>query len=192
MIPIPDAFMIMQELQGGFVDAVLTDDADNLVFCSFWGHDTSIRELQGRFTLGTSEGGLTTFNLSSADRKVYVRIANVDTLEQISGRVQTGILGELVHYWLYHRNIIKPDLANHRAMLITQDDESPDVWSVIKHICPVPLLDHWKDILMPQMKDHAMIKSLQGINQWGTQIAIDEAIMTDLVKAGCRNGMLTV
>ncbi|MBT4194073.1 MAG: hypothetical protein HOE12_07030 [Gammaproteobacteria bacterium] len=192
-----ESYMVIPEIHGVFVDSVLTDEADNLVFGSFWGHDTAIREFQGRLTLGASEGGLSTFNIMGDDRlnqhkKLFVRVGNVEALDQMTGRVHTDILGELVHCWIYRQEIIKPDLANHRVLMISQDDIPQNLWNAIKLICPVPLLDHWKDHITPAMLEADMIKPLKGINQSGTQIIIDEDVMTMIVKTGCLNGSLRI
>ena len=192
-----DAYLLIPEIHGVFVDAILTDEASNLVFGSFWGRDTAIRELQGRLTLGQSAGGLTAFTVQGDDchgqlRQVFTRIGNIETLEQMTGRVHTDILGELVHCWLYQREVIKPDMANHRAMLISQHKQPTHLWAVIKGICPVPLLDHWQEFLIHEMTRKGMIKPLNGINQYGTQIAIDEGMMAALVKDGCINGTLAI
>ena len=185
-------FMNMREVFGVFVDAVLTDESDNLIFISLWGRDTAIRELQGRLTLGTSENGLTSFNLRNDETKVFVKIGNSQAIEQMTGRVQTDILGELVHCFIFHKEIMKPDLANHRVILITQEGEPDFLWNAVKQTCPVPLLDHWKSVLLPILKRTGMIKKLSGIYQSGTQINIDEERITFLVKQACMDGLLTV
>ena len=186
------SFMNMNEVFGIFVDSVLTDESDNLIFISLWGRDTAIRELQGRLTLGASESGLTAFNLRNDDTKVFVKIGNIQAMEQMAGRVQTDILGELVHCFIFHKEIMKPDLANHRAVLIAQEGEPDYLWNAVKHTCPVPLLDHWETVLLPILRDTGMIKNLSGINQSGTQINIDEERIALLVKQECMNGRLTV
>ncbi len=191
-------FMTIPEIHGIFVDDFLVDEADNLIFGSFWGRDTSIREFQGRLTLGHSEGGLTTFNIIRTDdvpdkkAKSFIRVGSTDTLEQMTGRIQTRILGELVHCWLYQREIVKPDLANHRATLISRHEEPDNLWGVIKAICPIPLLDHWADSVIPELYSAGMIKTLNGINQVGLKIAIDEDEMALLIKNRCIDGSLTV
>ena len=131
-------------------------------------------------------------NYQNQFRKVFTRIGNIESLEQMTGRVHTDILGELVHCWLYQREIIKPDMANHRALLISMDDESSNLWSLVKTICPVPLLDHWQNQLIPELYNSGMIKNLNGINQTGKQIVIDEDQMALIVKNGCMDGSLTV
>ena len=187
------AFMAINEVHGVFVDALLTDDADALVFVSIWGHDTAVRELQGRLTLGANEGGLSAFNVLDQDsRRRYIRIANPDELEQLTGRVRTDILGELVHLWLFRREILKPDLANHRAMLISRNGVADNEWQAVKTVSPVPLLDHWADHLLPLLRRSGMITAFEGINHHGTRIAINEEEMALLVKQECRDGHLSV
>lgn len=191
-----NAFMTIPEISGVFVDAILTDDADNLVFGSFWGHDTAIRDFQGRLTLGQSESGMTSFNVINDDKtcyqKTFTRIENIDFLKQITGRVHTDILGDLVHCFLYRQDVIKPDLANHRMMLINQDDSFSNLWNAIKLICPIPLLDTWEGHIKESLIEIKMITFIKGINQTGIQIIIDEDVMSDIVKAGCLNGSLTL
>ncbi len=188
----PTAFMAIEEIHGVFVDAVLTDEADNLVFISLWGHDTAIREMQGRLTLGVSEGGVSTFHVVSEDHRIFVRIGNIERIQQMTGRVHTDILGELVHLWLYHQEIVKPDLANHRALLISKDGVPGNLWRAVMQVSPVPLLEHWEEHLLPIMRRIGMIKQLVGVNQTGFQIAIDESRMALLVQQECCDGHLTL
>jgi hypothetical protein len=200
--------MTMYEAHGIFVDALLADQANNLVFVSLWGRDTSVREMQSRITLGSAEGGLTVFNVieklpetqalieGRSQRKHFVRIGDANALEQHTGRVQTDILGELVHWFLFQRTILKPDLANHRATLIGHDlrfaKDDRLIWSLIRSICPVPLLDHWAADLMPVFRGSGMIDTFSGINQVGVQIALDEERVANYVKQACQEGRLSL
>ena len=188
----PTAFMVIEEIHGVFVDAVLTDEADNLVFISLWGHDTAIREMQGRLTLGLSEGGVSTFHVVSEDRRVFVRIGSIEAVQQMTGRVHTDILGELVHLWLYQQEIVKPDLANHRAMLISKDGAPDNLWRAVMQVSPVPLLEHWEERLLPLMRGIGMVKQLEGVNQTGFKIVINESEMALLVKQECCDGHLAL
>ena len=189
--------MVVPEIHGVFVDSVLTDQASNLLFCSFWGNDTSIRDLQARFTLANAEGGLTAFNITGNDAqgkplKTFVQLGNIANIGQMTGRVHTDILGDMVHCWLYNNEIMKPDLANHRALLINQDGQPNNLWNAIKLVCPVPLLDHWQDLITTAMIDADMITPLSGINQYGVQINIDEEAIAMIVKEACMDGSLSI
>ena len=184
-------FMEMQEIHGIFVDSILTDETDHLVFASLWGSDTSIRELQARLTLDSGDHALSSFNLK-ADQRVHVRVSNVDTIEQMTGRVQTDIFGDLVHCFLFQRDIVKPDLANHRATLVSRSSRPEYLWDTIIHISPVPLLWHWQEHLLPIMQDLGMVTALTGIGQHGTRLVIDEAQLSLAVKELVRDGVLLV
>jgi len=189
-------FLSVNEVYGLFCDAILTDRERNLVFGSFWGSDTAIRDFQGRLTLGLQEGGMNAFNIleTGSDKpvKMYVHVPNIDQIGQHTGRVRTDIYGDMVHLQLYANDIIKPDLANHRALLISKTRESHNLWNAIKLICPVPLLDHWQDYILYKMEAAEMIHHLHGINQFGTKIEIDEEAMAEIVKNGCLSTALTL
>jgi len=187
-----EAFMEIREVHGIYVDAVLTDEADNLIFISLWGRDTSIRELQARITIGDTDSGITCLNIyrPGTGVKTYVDLSNALSLEQMTGRINDSILGDLVHCFLFQKAVVYPDLANHRSILIHQHevieaDHISTMWNIIKAICPIPLLDRWCDVLLPIMKESGMISSLSGINQCGTKIAIDEEQMAAIVKQQC-------
>ncbi len=190
------AMMTLHDVHGVFVDALLTDDAEGLIFLSIWGRDTAIRELQARITLGATEGGLTSLSIleqrPEGIKKHLVRLISNDMIEQLTGRVRKNILGDIVHCWLYHRDIVKPDKANCRALLINQHDQFDSLWQVVKLICPVPVMDHWKELLLVSLEAKGMITRLCGINQFGVRIAIDESAVERMVKDFCHEGRLTV
>jgi len=191
-----DNFMTIPEISGVFVDAILTDESDHLIFGSFWGHDTAIRDFQGRLTLGQAESGMTSFHVIDDHRnqlqETFTRISNNDSLKQMTGRVHTDILGDLVHCWLYSKEVVTPDLANHRMMLLNQDETPSSLWSAIKMVCPIPLLDQWEYQIKQSLIDANMITFLDGINQTGIKIVIDEEKMAAIVKNGCIDGSLTI
>ncbi len=195
--------MTIPEIHGIFVDAILTDDSDNLLFLSLWGRDTGIREFQARLTIGNQVGGLTQFNAIGKDQnnadktlKLFARINNINSMSQLTGRIHTDILGDMVHCWLYHRDLVIPDFANHRAVIVSNTREdfknAEALWPTIKAICPIPLLNHWGDTIIPAMQQADMIKIFDGVNQSGCKIAIDEEIMAEIVKSGCLNQSLCI
>ncbi len=190
------ALSVLLDVHGVFVDALLTDDAEGLIFLSIWGRDTAIRELQARITLGATEGGLTSFSIQEQRpeglKKHLVRLNSNDMIEQLTGRVRKNILGDIVHCWLYHRDIVKPDKANCRALLINQHDQFDSLWQIVKLICPVPVMDHWRELLLTSFETKGMITRFCGINQFGVRIAIDESAVERMVKDFCLEGRLTV
>ncbi len=191
-----DNFLEVSEVHGLFADAILTDRERNLVFGSFWGSDTAIRDFQGRLTLGQQEGGMDSFNVESVldgkPFKTYIQIANIEQIDQQTGRVRTDIYGDMVHCILFAKAILQPDMANHRALLISRTDDIPNLWNAVKLVCPVPLLDHWQGYILPILENAGMIHLLRGINQYGVSIEIDEIEVAEIVKSGCRTGHLAL
>ena len=191
-VPVKFDFYTVTEVHGLFLDALLKDRENNLVFGSFWGSDTAIRDFQGRLTLGLQEGGMNSFYVETDLDKQRVQVQNIDQIDQQTGRVRTDIYGDMVHCILFAKEILKPDMANHRAILISRTDEVPNLWNAVKLVCPVPLLDHWQGYILPILENAGMIHLLRGINQYGVKIEIDEDKMAEIVKAGCITGRLTI
>lgn len=184
-------FKTIEQVHGIFVDAYVVDDADNLVFLSCWGHDTAIREFQSRLTVGSAEGGLSSFNVDLGEGiKAFVRIANMDELEQSTGRVQTYILGTMVHAMIYSREVIMPDTANHRAILLGNASDDA-LWDLAVYLAPVPLLSHWKMEILPVMRSAGMVIRLEGLGIEAWQIKIDETRLALLVKEAAMEGRIT-
>jgi len=182
----------LDEVQGIYVDSVLTTEDDHRLFCSLWGRDTAIRELQARLTLGASDAGLKSLNVIGDGSRIYLAIANIDALSQQIGRVKTDILGDLVHAILFQTAIVKPDLANHRAYLIGDEFDEARLSAMIKAICPIPLLDHWIPVLLPALERSTMIKRLSGWRLNGIQIALDLERVALMVKQAVIEGRLTI
>ena len=107
-------------------------------------------------------------------------------------RAKTDILGELVHVILFQTTIVKPDLANHRAFLLGDDISGARLSSMMKAICPIPLLDHWIPVLLPALERSKMIKRLSGWRLNGIQIALDPEQVASMVKQAVIGGQLTV
>ncbi len=187
-----DAMLLVPEVYGLHTDAILTDMNSELIFGSFWAHDTAMREFQARLTLGHGDDtGITQFHAEGAHARLLAKVS-ISNLDQITGRVRTSIFGELIHCFVFHKQIVKPDYANSRAILICKQGDADNLWNVIKDICAVPLLDHWQNYLIPVMSEHAMIVHLKGINHNGTLIDIQEDDMAVIVKRGLLEGTLTV
>ncbi len=187
-----NAFQTVYEVYGLFCDAILVDEIGDLVFGSFFARDTAIREFQSRLTLATAEGGLTEFNITNADGYSNHAKVVISSLKQMNGRINTDVLGEIVHCFLYNEDVLRPDHANHQALLINRTDDRSSLWRSIVATCPIPLLEHWQDILVPDMIDAGMITFFTGFNQFGIKINIREEAMARIVKNRCLDHSLTL
>jgi len=192
ILPEIDSMRRLDEVQGIYADAVLSSGDDQLLFCSLWGRDTAIRELQARLTLGASEGGLKSLNVPGDGNRTYLAIGEIESISQQTARIKTNILGELVHLILFQTVIVKPDLANHRAFLVGDDISEGRLSSMIKAICPIPLLDYWIPVLLPALEASQMVKRLSGWRINGVQIALDPGQVASMVKQDAIEGKLTI
>ena len=184
-------WMQVMDLHGLFTDGFLRDAAGNLLFGSFWGRDIAIREFQARITLGYDEDGLTGINAERGSHKVYIKLTGASGFEQQTGRVNTSLFGELINLWIYQRQLVEPDRANHRATLLCQSGEEVCPFEVIKAISPVPLLDHWRSPLLEQLSHAGMITHLRGFNVDAVDVALDESELAKLIRLGCHANTFT-
>ncbi len=128
----------------------------------------------------------------SEGSRIYLAIADIDAVSQQTARVKTDILGEMVHVILFQTAIVKPDQVNHRAFLLGDDIGNARLSSMIKAICPIPLLDHWIPVLLPALEHSKMIKRLSGWRLNGIQIALDPDQVASMVKKAAIEGQITV
>jgi hypothetical protein len=173
-----------------YADAYLADDSGRLLFLSVWGRDTALQELLARLQLPRSENGLREFNLLNGESKRLVSVPNVDELDKITSKTPSHtIFGVLTQLWIYDQLAIRPDRVNHRAlMLYDTEDGMPDLWPLMKTVCPLPLLDSWKETFLTRCRQQHWIKPLEnGAGVAGISIELDdglEPMMTEMIHRG--------
>jgi len=132
-----------------FVDAYLVDDANHLLFLSIWGRDTALQEFIARLSLPVNENGIRDFTVIGDGHERYVQTPNVDTLDKTTAKTSANtIFGQLAQLWIYSKQAVQPDMANRRAMMLFRESDNPDPWPMIKTVCHLPLLDHWRDAFL--------------------------------------------
>lgn len=175
-----------------YVDACVCDEQRNLVFLSAWGRDTVIQEFLARLTLGDAEQGLDQFSIAVDGRSMPV-FPNVDLLEKRTTRQFRGTLfGSLLHLWLFDRRCAQPDYANHFAYALRQADENPlvQLWPLVVDLCPLPLLQHWREPVMQVLAEHQMLQPLPGalgsVGAWRLSLQLDvlEPVLGELIRQG--------
>ncbi|MEW8139545.1 MAG: hypothetical protein AB2761_20980 [Candidatus Thiodiazotropha endolucinida] len=169
-----------------YVDAYLADDSGNLIFLSVWGRDTALQELLGRLQLPRSDNGIREFNLIGTGHKKLVRVPNVNELGKVSSKSTQTIFGVLSQLWIYDNLAVRPDIANSRALILHDPGRTvPDPWPVVKTVCPLPLLDSWKEIILRRFIERQWIRPLtNGAGIAGMLIELDEdleSMMTDMI-----------
>ena len=163
--PSPTLLFPILECPELMADACLCDEQRNLVFLSVWGRDTAVQEFLAKLTLGHTDQGLDEFHVVAEDGlELSVSIPNVDRLSKRTTRTFRGTLfGSLIHLWLFDKRCALPDMASASAIAILPKeapDETDRLWQLVQRTCPLPLLDHWRDTVLDELKSRALLSSL--------------------------------
>src|SRR5574338_701015 len=147
-------------------DGCVGDENGNLVFLSIWARDTAVQEFLARLTLGRDEQGLDQFHvITDQDASVPVFVGNVENLEKrITRAYRRTLFGSLTNVWL-----------------------------LVRDTCPLPLLDHWRDIVLELLQARTMLTRLPfalGPLE-GHRLAIDVPALTQALGSLIRSNVLT-
>ncbi len=195
----PSPLCRIAELPDLMIDGCVCDERNTLVFASLWGRDTAIQEFVARLTLRSDEKGIDRFHVvTEDDRELPVFVGHVDTLEKRTTRTFTGTLfGSMVHLWLFDKRCVKPDKANASALAILPmavSSRTERLWTLVQATCPLPLLDHWRDVVLALLKRREMLTRLPfGLGPLhGHRLTIDVPALTSALGDLIRNGTLGV
>lgn len=187
---------------GLFADAAAWDQASGeLFFISLWGRDTALQEFLARLSLPSGQGGFSAFNLAGTGQegKVPVRVSNPGQMAKLGGRMpSSGLFGEVAHVWLYTPLALSPDYAGRRTLRILREDatvqggedafDSDAVWTLLKEVSHLPLLDGWRQAVVEAAAGRGWIKRHAGIAANALEIDLGdpdyEAVVSGLVKGG--------
>jgi hypothetical protein len=179
-------------------DGCVGDDSGNLVFLSVWARDTAIQQFLARLTLGRDEQGLDQFHIVNAEGgSIPIFVGNVDNLEKRSTRAyRRTLFGSLTNLWLFDQRCVKPDKANASALALLPRDTGhrlERLWTLVQDTCPLPLLDHWRDLVLEMLQARAMLTRLPfalGPLE-GHRLAIDVSALTQALGGLIRQDVLT-
>jgi len=151
----------IHEFPDVLADACLRDSEGRFLFISLYGRDGAILQMLSAMELSETKGGIDRFNIVDDNGRGHViDIGDTGRLAKFTGRLpRQNIFGPLTHTWLYDQAILKPDLANRQAWVLTYDPHSGDEearvamleersWRAIQSLSPVPLLPAWRDAVM--------------------------------------------
>ena len=200
-MPVPSSFKTsyrIDECPDLMADGCVGDENGNLVFLSIWARDTAVQEYLARLTLGRDEQGLEQFHLiTEQGGSVPVFVGNVENLEKrITRAYRRTLFGSLVNLWLFDRRAVKPDKANASALALLPRESAHQLdrlWLLVRDTCPLPLLDHWRDIVLELLQTRSMLTRLPfalGPLE-GHRLAIDVPALTQALGGLIRSGVLT-
>jgi hypothetical protein len=191
----PASLYRIEECPHLMADGCICDERSQLVFLSLWGRDTAVQELLARLTLGGQEDGLDQLHLQApegTDLAVYV--GDAQKLDKRTTRAfRRTLFGSMIHLWLFDKRCIAPDKANASALAILPKESSMQpqrLWTLVRDTCPLPLLDHWSDVVLDLLQSRAMLTPLPfalGPLQ-GYQLSMDvgtlSAALGELIRTG--------
>lgn len=179
-------------------DGCVGDENGNLVFLSIWARDTAVQEFLARLTLGRDEQGLDQFHvITEQGSSVPVFVGNVENLEKRSTRAfRRTLFGSLSNVWLFDRRCVRPDKANASAMALLPSDSAhraDRLWTLVRDTCPLPLLDHWRDLVLDLLQAESMLTRLPFAlgSLEGHRLVIDVPVLTHTLGGLIRSGVLT-
>jgi len=185
-------FLRLMRLDRFFVDALVTDENDKLLFLSAWCRDTVAQEFLAKMSLSSANDGFQDSTLVfEGDATMRVALGRDDKLEKRQGKVSGGVFGDnLVHLWVFAPICITPDAANARAVLLMRPDDSASasdrLWSIVKTISPAPLLDDWRTAVVSAFEQEGWIKPLSGFGLAAIDLDLTDAdqVIGDMVRSG--------
>lgn len=172
-----------------YCDGLLTDDAGSLLFMSVWGRDTAISQFLARLTLPDHPDGIGRFIAMGDGERVSVSIPNAKLLDKEQGRASKSLFGDLIQLFVFAAGLRTPDRENRAAWAVYRDGESAvDIWPLIIETCHVPLLPHWRNVLVPEFQVRGWITQLTGYRMGAIGVQLGdpevESCIERLVQAG--------
>ncbi len=155
----------LNEVDGVLCDAIVADEHGQVMFMSCYGYDASINRLFASFALSKFNGGLTSLSFDYEGRERKMMIGSSDRLTKTAGRLPNGLFGaNLVHTFIYDESIVQDDMSNQVRWMILRgqhDDYDVDlrIWSVIKRLSPIPLMESWRIAIMNALAKTGIIVS---------------------------------
>lgn len=172
----------------------LTAPDGQFLYVSLIGRDTAFQELRGLMTTGK----LTSFLIDQDGSKQisgWFSREWLGKMEYHGAKLQTQLFGEVSQMIFYHPLLTTPDKANQTAVLpylgeITEP-LMQDAWQLVKHVCEVPLLDEWRDVVMQLLTKLEWLDALVGFGCNAAYIKLGSNV-GGLISANIRAGALCV
>lgn len=201
----------VEEFPEIWVDGCLRNSDGRLMFLSLYGRDGSIMQFLSALELGRTERGVDRFHLVGAGQRHPTEVENTDRLAKHSMRLpRQNLFGQLSHMWLYDKALQKPDRANRIAWVMQQrppagvtqsevtkaDPIEERLWRTVLDLCPVALLEHWREPLLAWCREKRAIEMLDdpvypAIGRIeATRVSLSDYFV-QFVSDGVRSGLLT-
>jgi hypothetical protein len=188
-----------------FVDACVADQRTQLLFISAYGRDTSLQQFMARLHQPVNQGGVDSVTVRKDGEKadaLKVLVGDARRLEKITGRMpKAGLLGNLVHAWIFDPIALQVDHATRSAWLLDNegtDKEAADrrvhtdTWQLVKELSPVPMLEAWRDLVLLHLRVNGGLLESPSVGPIkALRIELPEAF-PDWISYNVREGVLEV
>lgn len=209
-----------------FVDACASDQHAQLLFLSVYGRDTSIQQLMARLHQPVNQGGVDAVTLRLPTEKsdaLKVLVGDARRLEKVTGRIpKAGLLGNLVHAWIFDPQILRIDHAARTAWLFDRQNgvahsqsttgglqgpldagcrvaeacaalsTAEQTWQLVKELSSVPLMEHWRDSVLQHLQMVRAIGQTPAVGPVLVQRVELPESFPEWVSSGVREGALAV
>lgn len=182
-----------------WADACLRNDEGELMFLSFYGRDASAMQFVAAMELGRTEHGITEFTLVGPQgQRNGVKVGPCERLGKFTGRLpRQNLFGPLNHLFVYDKRLQEIDKPNRIGWVVSNVDAGIEmkVWTLVKTLAPVALLDHWQAPLLAWCREKGAVHELgQGLYpRIGTLRALRVSISDHFIRFvsdGVRQGVL--
>jgi hypothetical protein len=177
---------------GIFCIGALTAPDGQFLYLSLIGRDTAFQELRGKMTTGR----INSFVIrQDGNRSISGWFSRewLGKMEYHGAKIQTALFGEVSQMIFYHPLLTTPDKANQMAALPFMggglEQCYHDLWNVVKHICEVPLLDTWREVVVAMLTPLGWMEPLVGFNCDALYVNLGGE-MADIISANVRSGAL--
>jgi hypothetical protein len=160
----------------------------------------------GAIQLSSQEGGIDSLHLDPVDGnssddgedKLVLEIGDPRKLKKHTGRIaaaEAPLFERLAWLWIYPNTVLEPDLANRIMYFIdTPEELSGDrvkekVWSSIKYMSKIAILDEWREPIMEgRLFDAPFIETLPNLGGviGGIKLQIPDDFEKTIVEKGIR------
>lgn len=178
---------------GIFCIGALPAPDGQLLYLSLIGRDTALQEFRGKLSTGKLTSFVVQWNNNGdlANLSGWFSREWLGQMEYNGSRLQTDLFGEVTQMILYHPLLTTPDKANQTAALPVTgaaSDYPSDLWNVVKHVCDVPLLDGWRDVVLQLLMTLEWFKPLSGFGCHAGHVKLGN--IAEIISANVRSGAL--
>ncbi len=148
-----------------FIPNASVSDQNRLLFGSFWGRDTAIKEFLAKLQLGSAEDGMTSFNVDG----VQIHLSSIKDYAKRTGRLNSPVFGAISQLWIYDRCVVKNGTDARLAYLLVEPNTAKQskendelIWEKITQLSDVPLLSDWSDVLLDYAYSQQWLLHIEG------------------------------